>query len=326
MRQIQVSVLPAAGLRAEMDGKPGQTGHGLPAEEENELFERDGFLYLIRGELAFRCEDCPEGRALLAGRGSGADSAGNRLERTVRSLLDGHAERISQETLRALGIRAGMACAVAIRAENGAGKDVCETIRALAPTEEGDLLIPYSPEMTVMIKHGEDPAEIAEFTRALLDTAEEEAGLRLRAGVGDAHPGPGQWADSFMEAREALRLGKDFHLRDAVQLYRDHLLERILAEIPGEKRKAFREQIFNGRTLKALGQDTLETANRFLESDLNLSDTARQMFIHRNTLTYRLDKIRKETGLDLRKFGDAVVFRVLSALPENEETRNGKEP
>ena len=95
------------------------------------------------------------------------------------------------------------------------------------------------------------------------------------------------------------------------------MLERLLSEIPAEKRQQFRRIVMNEQTERILNEETLDTVNMFFASDLNMSDTARQMFIHRNTLTYRLDKIRKETGLDLRKFNDAVIFRILSAMPED---------
>ena len=185
--------------------------------------------------------------------------------------------------------------------------------------ESSDLLAAFSEGMTVLIKQGESIAEAGEFALALSDTVEEETGLRLTAGIGDPRRGPEDWAEGFREAYDALRIGEEFHLKGSVQVYRNQLLERLLREIPAEKRKEFRRIVMNEQTRRALNEETLETVNMFFASDLNMSDTARQMFIHRNTLTYRLDKIRKETGLDLRKFNDAAIFRVLTAMPEDRD-------
>ena len=103
---------------------------------------------------------------------------------------------------------------------------------------------------------------------------------------------------------------------DPVYLYREQVLERLLSEIPEETRTRFRKSLICGNVRKTLNEETLNTAEAFFKSDLNLSDTARQLFIHRNTLLYRLEKIRKETGLDLRKFNDAVAFKILILLPD----------
>ena len=83
-------------------------------------------------------------------------------------------------------------------------------------------------------------------------------------------------------------------------------------------RAGLRKQVFGERPEQILTEETLETAEAFFDADLNLSVAARQMFVHRNTLTYRLDRIQRETGLDLRVFRDAVIFRLLMTMSEKE--------
>ena len=328
MREIRLEIVPRAewpeGLRA-LPGAGLSGGSGAAGVSPNSGFASagpfplEGMLYLIRGEEAYRCADSPEGEILLSALAAEKTSPfPETAEEALAILLKGCSRERMHSLLREFGISApAKSCVTVLRCDHPTGGDLCATLRDLAPMEEGDLLIPCGRGTIAMIRQGDDLEEITEFTQALLDTAEEEAALRLRAGIGDPHNGPEDWPRGFREATEALRLGEEFHLSGDVQTYRSQLLARILREIPAEKRKAARQIVFNEQTEKALGPEVMETAERFLESDLNLSDTARQMFIHRNTLTYRLDKIRKETGLDLRRFGDAVVFRVLSALPED---------
>ena len=341
LREIRVAVVPAEEwpdqLREQQKRASGKSDALVSSEgrdREKPWFSGkgglcclEGALYLIRGNYAFRCEDTPEGRTLLTGiSGTHESDDKGTMEEAMRLILEGCSrEQINELAERFRIQEPSRSCIIALKGENRKGRGVCELIRSLAPMEKGDLLIPYTPEVAVLIKRGDDLGEISEFTQALLDTAEEETGIRLRAGISDPHAGLMEWADGFREAGEALLVGEEFHLGGAVQTYRNQLLERLLREIPAERRSIYRRQFFNDLTEKNLGPETMETAEKFLESDLNMSDTARQLFIHRNTLTYRLDKIRKETGLDLRKFSDAVVYRVLSALPEERGCEKKKE-
>ena len=211
-------------------------------------------------------------------------------------------------------------CIVALQPEGDAVPKLLETIRELAPMEKDDLLAEDGAGRVLLIKGGEDPAEAAEFAMALLDTVEGETGIRLKAGVSAGHAGPAEWPAGYREAVEAIRTGERFARSGRVQVYGDQALERLLSELPAESRKRFRKQLAAGKDI--LTPETRETAERFFEADLNLSVAARQMFIHRNTLTYRLDRIQKETGLDLRKFNDAVIFRVLMSLAAAEEEKD----
>ena len=207
---------------------------------------------------------------------------------------------------------------VVLRPEEKVPGSLTELVRELAPLEEGDLLAEDGAGRTLMIKAGEDPEEIAEFTLALLNTLEAEAGIRLKAGVSNVHRAPEEWPAGYREALGALDVGDRFHGKAPVLVYAHQMLERIVERIPPEIRKELRGQVFGERPELVLTEETLETAEQFFEADLNLSVAARQMFIHRNTLTYRLDRIYRETGLDLRVFRDAVIFRILMMRPDQE--------
>ncbi len=289
------------------------------AEAAGGLLSAEGSLWLIYGEKTFTCEDTPEGREMLQTL-SGEAREPETEEQALRMILSDR--KRAEELVRRFRIPGGgPRCILALKCESRRGKNPAEDIRMVAPLEKEDLVVRYSQDLAVLIKQGEDPEEAAEYAMALVDTVEGETGLRLEAGVSNPRETPSEWSDAFREARSALGTGRVFSLPGPVYIYRKQALERLLQEIPAERRREIRRQVFGGEADRLLNGEMMETAEMFLRSDLNLSDTARQMFIHRNTLTYRLDKIRKETGLDLRKFNDAVIFRVLTALPGETEDK-----
>ena len=210
-------------------------------------------------------------------------------------------------------------CVVVFQREDGASPgELTALLRELAPLEERDLLAEDGAGRVLMIKEGNDIGEIAEFTLALAGTLEAEAGLRLRAGVSDVHTRPEEWPAGYREAMEALETGARLHRLSPVQVYGWQTLERVAEGLDPALREAMVRRFLGEHPEQILTEETRETAERFFEADLNLSVAARQMFIHRNTLTYRLDRIQRETGLDLRKFEDAAVFRLLMMMPEEE--------
>lgn len=205
------------------------------------------------------------------------------------------------------------------REDSASPENLAALLREVAPLEERDLLAEDGAGRVLMIKEGNDAGDTAEFALALIGTLEAEAGVRVRAGVSDVHARPEEWPAGYREAVEALEIGVRMHRPSPVQIYGKQMLERVVENLPAEMRRRMCLRYLGEHPERILTAETRETAERFFESDLNLSVAARQMFIHRNTLTYRLDRIQKETGLDLRKFEDAAVFRLLLMLPEKEQ-------
>lgn len=154
-----------------------------------------------------------------------------------------------------------------------------------------------------------------EFAQFLVQTLYEELGVRAQAGVGSHVRSFSEISRSYLEAETAVRMSSAFKSKGEVHSYREYLLVKLLEEIPRARLQeytesfgeAYREDVFGGGELA-------DTAEAFLENSLNLSETARTLFMHRNTLAYRLDKIEQATGLDIRKFSDAVTFRVMTIL------------
>jgi len=211
----------------------------------------------------------------------------------------------------------GESCVVVFQQEDGASGNLGALLRDLAPMEERDLLAEDGAGRVLLIKEGNDTEEIAEFALALIGTLEAEAGLRVRAGIGDVHARPEEWPAGYREAVEALETGKRLHRVHPVQVYGRQTLERVAESLSPALKAQLCRRYLGERPEAVLTAETRETVERFFEADLNLSVAARQMFVHRNTLTYRLDRIQRETGLDLRKFEDAAIFRLVMMLPED---------
>ena len=112
----------------------------------------------------------------------------------------------------------------------------------------------------------------------------------------------------------ALRVGKIFEKNCYISKYNQLGIGRLIYQLPSTLCRMFIEEVFPNEAYKSLDEDTLATIDCFFENNLNGSETSRELFVHRNTLVYRLDKVKKNTGLDLRSFDDAVLFKIASMV------------
>ncbi len=206
-------------------------------------------------------------------------------------------------------------------------QDAWELLRPLVPLDEQDVLTPLSRDSLALVKAGGmSQQDLGEFAAALCDTVREETGLDLYCGIGDPALSAETLLQSCQQAQAALRMGAVFCPKASVSVYQQMLLPRFLWELPDELAQRYHALLFNKRSAHLFTQEMLETIDMFLQKDLNLSDTARQLYIHRNTLVYRLDKVQRLSGLDLRRFDDAFIFKLLydlrkSRRPDAGDTR-----
>ena len=187
----------------------------------------------------------------------------------------------------------------------------------LIPLSDSDVLVEMNRHMVALIKDmdGIDGADdLYQFAEAVQETVMEEAVCTVMVGVGEEKNTLAQLGESFAEARRAMEVGHIFHPADTIHVFRRLMLERFLMNISREQGMHYHGLLFNRKTAKLFNHEMLQTIEMFFRKDLNLSDTARQLFIHRNTLVYRLDKVQRQTGLDLRHFDDAVTFKILYEL------------
>ena len=142
------------------------------------------------------------------------------------------------------------------------------------------------------------------------DTLKNELRIKTIIGIGTVAVHLRELADSYKEAQTAIDVGKVFDTEKSVMHYENLGIGRLIYQLPTTLCEIFLREVFKKNSLDSLDQETLFTINKFFENSLNVSETSRKLFVHRNTLVYRLEKIRKLTGLDLRQFDHAIVFRV----------------
>ena len=170
-------------------------------------------------------------------------------------------------------------------------------------------------ERIAIVKFVEEDQTAFEFGTFLAQSLYEELGVRASVGVGCEVKSFREIASSYAQAAAAVRMSNLFHGEGEVHSYREYLLVRLLEDVPRSRLMDYMEQFHvEGAGEVFEDEEMTATAEEFLESSLNISETSRNLFMHRNTLTYRLDKIERATGLNIRKFSDAVTFRVLSIL------------
>ena len=156
-------------------------------------------------------------------------------------------------------------------------------------------------------------AFVDETSKAILDSLNNE-GITAYIGVGSFVPLFQQIAKSYRDSMLALRVGKIFEKNCYISKYNQLGIGRLIYQLPSTLCRMFIEEVFPNEAYRSLDEDTLATIDCFFENNLNGSETSRELFVHRNTLVYRLDKVKKNTGLDLRSFDDAVLFKMASMV------------
>jgi carbohydrate diacid regulator len=153
--------------------------------------------------------------------------------------------------------------------------------------------------------------DLERMAREMLDLLQEELGEKqLRIAYGTIVNDIKEVSKSYKEAKLALDVGKIFFDEKDIVAYNSLGIGRLIYQLPIPLCKMFIREIFEGRSPDDFDEETLTTINKFFENSLNVSETSRQLYIHRNTLVYRLDKLQKNTGLDLRVFEDAITFKI----------------
>ena len=152
--------------------------------------------------------------------------------------------------------------------------------------------------------------DLERMAKKIEDTLRNELFVRTVIGIGTISEHLRSLADSYKEAQTAIEVGKVFDTEKSIINYENLGIGRLIYQLPTTLCEIFLSEVFKKNTIESLDQETLFTINKFFENNLNVSETARKLFVHRNTLVYRLEKIKKLTGLDLRLFDHAIVFKV----------------
>lgn len=198
-----------------------------------------------------------------------------------------------------------------VQVQRSNGLEIMEEVTPMGPN---DVLVAMDRHTVALVKDtaGMDGLEdVREFAEALEETLMGETAIDLTVGIGDIVDSLEEVHSSYRQARRAIDIGSRYAPKSHIHVYRSMHLERFLSELNPETAAHYHALLFNRSTARLFSEEMLNTIDMFFKKDLNLSDTARQLYIHRNTLVYRLDKVQRLVGLDLRKFDDAVTFKLL---------------
>jgi carbohydrate diacid regulator len=203
-----------------------------------------------------------------------------------------------------------------IRIEQADEVDCLEILQNLFSDKRGYFFLPMDEETIVLLTEypKDEPDKINQVARMILDNLNAESMAKVRIGIGMPADTLKDTAKSYREASLALTVGNVFENESYVMRYDQLGLGRLIYQLPPTLCHMFLDEVFPKGAYEALDSETLLTIQKFFENNLNGSETSRQLYVHRNTLVYRLDKVQKITGLDLRNFDDAVLFKLASMV------------
>ncbi|MCF0136068.1 MAG: helix-turn-helix domain-containing protein [Lachnospiraceae bacterium] len=190
---------------------------------------------------------------------------------------------------------------------------VIDIIRGIYPTKNRDFITAIDERNIILVKDvTADTSRIAleKTAMTISDMLSAEAMGRVRIALGSVVTDLKDISRSYKEAKIALEVGKIFYEDKGVINYNRLGIGRLIYQLPMSLCKMYIEEIFKDVKVEDFDEETLNTVSKFFENSLNISETSRQLYIHRNTLVYRLDKLQKNTGLDVRTFDDAIIFKI----------------
>lgn len=305
----------------------------LPDDISHTLLERpehfcrtESSLYYYDGQHAVKIDNTPDGEQIFYAMIRKKENYSKEISRSVelyRQILTDTLPGSLHKSLRQNGIISDRKrCVIVFKSFIMQKEDLSSVFMKTVPVEAGDIIVPVLFDTVVLIKNlsYQTMDDIQEYSSAIIDTLEEEGAGCIKAGIGRVCSDVTSLREAYIDAVKAIDLGAIFHGSEKVYVLSQMTLETIIDSIPYEKRddilKTFYRMSLSGKP----SDELLETVRVFFMNDLNLTATAKQLFIHRNTLNYRLDKIQKIYGLDVRSFKDAVVFKLITDFPENSLT------
>ena len=200
-----------------------------------------------------------------------------------------------------------------VRQKGRADVAVVELLQSMFDDQQQDFVISVN-ETDIAVVRQVSPditgEELMQIAKTIEDRLKTELFARTTIGIGTVSEHLRELADSYKEAQVAIEVGKVFDTEKTIINYKNLGIGRLIYQLPTTLCEIFLSEVFKKNSIDSLDQETLFTINMFFENSLNVSETSRKLFVHRNTLVYRLEKIKKLTGLDLREFDDAIIFKV----------------
>ena len=188
-----------------------------------------------------------------------------------------------------------------------------DVVQNLFPDRQNDFVLSIGEGDVVLIRQMSDSSGLKELNKiagSIEEALRSSGESTVVVGIGTVAMHLRDLAKSYKEAQIAIEVGKVFDTEKYVINYENLGIGRLIYQLPTTLCEMFLQEVFKKNPIDALDKETLFTIHKFFENNLNVSETARKLFVHRNTLVYRLEKIKKLTGLDLREFDDAITFKV----------------
>ncbi len=202
---------------------------------------------------------------------------------------------------------------VLIEMDNERDMNGLETVRTIYTGRPKDFITAVDEKDIIIVREvreGESYEDIEKSLQGVYDLLTGDSDNHVKIALGTIVQEIKDVSRSYKEARMALDVGKIFYSERGLVAYSNLGIGRLIYQLPIPLCRMFIREIFDSKSPEDFDEETLTTINRFFENSLNVSETSRQLYIHRNTLVYRLDKLQKSTGLDLRVFEDAITFKI----------------
>jgi len=190
---------------------------------------------------------------------------------------------------------------------------VMETIKNLFVTKTKDFVTEIDEKSVILVKDCRDMKkedELLSLASMIVDNMHTEAMVKVRVGYGNRVNNLQDIAKSYQEAKMALEVGRIFYAEKEIVSYGQLGIGRLIYQLPMTLCEMFIKEVFTDGIPDVFDEETMITIQKFFENNLNISETARQLYVHRNTLVYRLERLEKIIGLDIRKFDDAMTFKI----------------
>ena len=191
--------------------------------------------------------------------------------------------------------------------------NIVEMVRNIFPSKTKDFVTAVDEHCIILVKElreKETMEEIEKIAKTISETLAAELGTKVFIAIGTAVNDLKEVSRSYKEAKMAIEVGRIFDGDKNIVNYEQLGIGRLIYQLPMPLCRMFIKEVLHGLTIDDFDEETLATVGKFFENNLNVSETSRQLYIHRNTLVYRLDKLQKMTGLDLRNFDDAIIFKI----------------
>ena len=200
-----------------------------------------------------------------------------------------------------------------VRQVDGADVATVDVLRKVFPEKQLDFVISINETDIAVVKQvqpGTDNRELIAIAETIEQTVQNEMMIKTVIGIGSVASHLRELGNAYKEAQVAIEVGKVFDTEKTIIHYENLGIGRLIYQLPTTLCEIFLSEVYKKNSIDSLDQETLFTINKFFENNLNVSETSRKLFVHRNTLVYRLEKIKKLTGLDLREFDHAIIFKV----------------